>query len=275
MRPASSTTTRSPHGQRLGLAAGDVQEGHAEPLADAAQLAAHPGAEVGVERPERFVEQHQGRLRHEGAGEGDALALTARDGGDGAALEPREAHEVDHGPHPVRDGARRGAVVGPVLQPEGDVLLHGQVREQREVLEHEADVAPVGGPTGQRLAAQRHGAGVERLEARDGAQQDGLAPSRWRRAATRRRRPAGRASRRRARPCRRSAWSRPRGAAQAPRLARQLGWALAAMPRLPGWRPALIRRWTEVRRDVFCTQAQFMGSDGSRFRRWFGRAEPL
>lgn len=46
-------------------------------LSQAAHDAQHLAHQLGVKRTGRFVEQHQIRLRREGAGDGDALLLSA------------------------------------------------------------------------------------------------------------------------------------------------------------------------------------------------------
>jgi hypothetical protein len=60
-------------------------------------------------------------------------------------------------------------------QAEGHVVEHAQVREHRVVLEHHADRALVRAQVADRLAFEQDLAGVLRVEARDGAQQRGLA----------------------------------------------------------------------------------------------------
>ena len=74
-----------------------------------------------------------------------------------------------------RDLVRRQSVL---LEPEGDVALHGQVREQRVALEHHVDRPPVRRHAGEVLAVKRHAPAVGRLEPRKHAQQRGLAAAR-------------------------------------------------------------------------------------------------
>ena len=90
------------------------------------QLDSHLDLRVGVERRERLVEQEDLGVAREGAGERDALALAAREAAGQRVFEmpDLEALEVL-----VRGMAAR------VL----DVLAHGQVREERVVLEDEPD----------------------------------------------------------------------------------------------------------------------------------------
>ena len=63
---------------RLLLVVRDVDHGEAEPLLQLADLLAHLAAQPGVEVAERLVEQQHRRLQHQGAGDGDALLLAAR-----------------------------------------------------------------------------------------------------------------------------------------------------------------------------------------------------
>ena len=65
------------HGHGLGLVVGDIDHGHAEPLLQAADFGAHLVTQLGVEIRQGLVHQADGRLRDDGAPEGDALALAA------------------------------------------------------------------------------------------------------------------------------------------------------------------------------------------------------
>ena len=71
---------RDPRGQRqrLALIVGDEDEGRAELLMQPLHFVLHPAAQVLVERRERLVEQEDGRLEDERAGERHALLLAAR-----------------------------------------------------------------------------------------------------------------------------------------------------------------------------------------------------
>ena len=64
---------------------------------------------------------------------------------------------------------------GPDPQPEGDVLEHAHVPEQRVVLEHEPDLALAHRLIGRVLAVEADRAAVGRLQPGDDAQQRGLA----------------------------------------------------------------------------------------------------
>ena len=63
--------------ERLVLVVGDEDRGLAGAVVDLAQPAAQVLAHLGVERPERLVEEEHARLDRERAGERDALALAA------------------------------------------------------------------------------------------------------------------------------------------------------------------------------------------------------
>ena len=82
---------------------------------------------------------------------------------------------------PVGEADQLQALLDPALAglAEPDVVGHGQVGEQRAVLEHHADAAPVGldpgAVPGDHPAADRHGAGVGHLEPGDDPEQRGLA----------------------------------------------------------------------------------------------------
>jgi hypothetical protein len=64
---------------RLHLVVGDEDEGGAEARVKVLQFGAQLGAQFGVEVRQRLVEEEHGRLAHDGAAHGDALALPARE----------------------------------------------------------------------------------------------------------------------------------------------------------------------------------------------------
>ena len=89
----------------------------------ARQLQPHLHAQGCVQVGQRLVEQEHRRLAHDGAADRHALALAARQ-----LTRTRLPQMRD--PEPVEQVARIAA--------ERDVLLHGQVREERVVLEDES-----------------------------------------------------------------------------------------------------------------------------------------
>ena len=65
------------HGHGLDLVVGDVDHRRLELLVQLADLEPHRAAQRGVEVGQRLVEQEGRRLAHDGAADGDALALAA------------------------------------------------------------------------------------------------------------------------------------------------------------------------------------------------------
>jgi hypothetical protein len=107
------------HHQRLVLVVGDEDRGGAELAQQAAQLDLHRLAQLAVERAEGLVEQHQLGADREGARDGDALLLAAREH---LHRPVGELGEMDQGEEPL-DGRRAPVgLYGARLQPEGDVL---------------------------------------------------------------------------------------------------------------------------------------------------------
>ena len=84
-----------------------------------------------VERGERLVEEQHARVARERARERDALALAARELAGPRLREVRDAEALEQ-------------LVDPLLAAVGDVLPHGQVREERVLLEDEPDAPLVG-----------------------------------------------------------------------------------------------------------------------------------
>jgi len=83
------------HRERLGLVVGHVDHRHPEPLVQVLDLELHVLAELLVEGAERFVHQHELRLKDKRTGERDALLLAARELRRAAAGEGAHLHHVD------------------------------------------------------------------------------------------------------------------------------------------------------------------------------------
>ncbi len=128
-------------GQRLFLVVRHENRGDAEFALDLADLLAQADADLGVERRERLVEQQHRGAGREGAGEGDALLLAAREFEREALVEAGEAHQLQHLLDPRL--ALRLVHAGD-LQAEADIVGDVHVRKQRIGLEHHADLALVG-----------------------------------------------------------------------------------------------------------------------------------
>nr|BFF11839.1 hypothetical protein GCM10025699_31420 [Microbacterium flavescens] len=131
----------------------------------------------GVEVSGRLVGEEHLRPVHQGAGDRDALLLTARQLVREPLLFTRQADErQDLGDGLLDEASRRADD----LQREGDVLEDGLGGEEAEVLEHRADVPPEVGHLAVRQRAEvasehDHPAVAGRLFAEDHAQARRLA----------------------------------------------------------------------------------------------------
>ncbi len=158
--------------QSFGLVVGDEDHRHAGLLLDALQLGAHFQTQTGVEVGQGLVEQQYLRLHHHRTGERHALLLAAGKLGRLTVGEGREA-----------DGLQAGLDLGiefwPThtleLQPEGDVFIDREMREQRIGLEHQADGALVGRHAGDVGAVETDMTALDRQQAGNGAHRRRLA----------------------------------------------------------------------------------------------------
>ena len=141
-------------------------------LENVANLMAQASAQLYVEVGKWLVEQQQLRLRCQCTGQGDPLLLAA---GQFMRVAPAQTAQLDQLEHLFDDLGLAG-VLG---DAEGNVLRHGQVREQRVILEHHADAAFFRGQCetgpGNDFASQLDLAIVHGFETGDGAQGGGLA----------------------------------------------------------------------------------------------------
>ena len=126
------------HLHGLLLVVGDQHRRHGQRVVQVAQPQAQLRAHLGVEGAEGLVEQQHLGLDGQGAGQGHALALAARELGRVALAEVGQAHQLEQLVHPGLD-LGLGAVAD--LEAEGHVAPHREVAERRVVLEAEADAA--------------------------------------------------------------------------------------------------------------------------------------
>ncbi len=152
---------------------GDEDAGDAALLVEPADPLAELDADLGVEGAEGLVEEQERGPRGEGAGEGDALPLAARELGRVAAAERVELHEAEQ---LVDDGVDLFLRALPDLEAKGDVLAHRHVTEERVVLEDEADGAVLHALAVGDDAAQEHLAAIRLFEPGDDAE-DGALPA--------------------------------------------------------------------------------------------------
>src|ERR1039458_5291993 len=153
----------------------DVDKGRAERCLQLLELDLHVLTQLQVERAERLVEQQQRWLEHQAAGDGHALALTARELIDALVRGAGEADPLEHG---VGLLSALRFVHNAARAPEGDVLADRHHRNRRQRLHHHIDRPTVrchavhAAPTDLDSAAVRH------REAGDHAQQRRLAAAR-------------------------------------------------------------------------------------------------
>ena len=126
-----------PH--RLLGVVGDEQAGRPRLAQQRERLVLDLLAQLDVEPGERLVHQHHRRPRRDRAGQRHALLLAARQN---VRVVVGVAFQADAGEHGERLAPR---LLGRQrVEAEGHVVEDGQVRKQREVLEHQADIALLG-----------------------------------------------------------------------------------------------------------------------------------
>ena len=160
-------------GQRLLLVVGDVDRGDAEFPLHLLQLVAQLHPQLGVQVGQRLVHADDGRLGHQGAGDGHALLLAA--GELGYRLGQLLVGQVDLPCDGVYLFLDFRLIQLLDLQAECDVVPHRHRGKQGVALEHDADVALLYGHAGDVLPLHVHAAGRGLDEPGDGAQRGGLA----------------------------------------------------------------------------------------------------
>ncbi len=160
---------------RLLLVVRDIERGDAERLLQLADLAAHADAQARIEVGKRLVEQQDLRADHQRAGDCHALQLAA-----GELMRPAlaiacELHEPQRLLDPLAKLRRRHFAR---FQAIGDVARHGEVGKHGIVLEDHADIAQMRRQPVDASLAEADLAGIELTEARDHAQERGLAAAR-------------------------------------------------------------------------------------------------
>ena len=163
------------HGERLVLVVGDDDEGDADLFLQAHEFAAHVFAQFRVQRRERLVQEQHLRLHHEGAGEGDALLLSARQLRRTALRHAVQLHERQHFFHAARALVFRDARD---LEAVGDILPDAHVRKHRVTLKHHVDRTPIRRQRGDILAVNEDASFARRVKAREHPQERCLAAAR-------------------------------------------------------------------------------------------------
>ena len=164
------------HGHRLDLVVGDVDHRVAEVAVQLGDLDAHLHAQLGIEVRQRLVEQEDPRLAHDGAADGDALALAA--GELPSACARAAARSAGSRAARCTRGSISAFVYAGGLEAEGEVLVDRHVRIERVGLEHHGDAALGRRHLVHALAVDQQLAAGDRLEPGDHAQQRRLAAAR-------------------------------------------------------------------------------------------------
>ena len=125
---------------RLVEIVGDEDDGLVQQLLQPEELVLHLAADQRIERREWLVEKPELRPDGERAGDADPLLLAAGELAWEVAFPPLEPDQLDHLARPRLAGLARHALDG---EREGDIAQHGEMRQQREMLEDHAHlVAP-------------------------------------------------------------------------------------------------------------------------------------
>ena len=163
------------HGEGLLLIVGHVEEGDPHRLLQRLELDLQGAAQLGVEGAQGLVEQQDGRVEHQGAGQGHPLLLTAGQLTRPPLLVPEELDEFEGGADPP---GRLGLVQLLVPEAEGHVVGHAEEREEGVALEHRVHVPPVGWRVGHVGAVEVDAAAGGLFEPRHQAKGGGLPASR-------------------------------------------------------------------------------------------------
>ena len=136
-------------------------------LLNRADLLPEVAADSGVQSRERFIKQENPGFCHEGARQGHALLLAARELMGVLLFVPRQFHQSDgvsdlfrcfRGRHPVH------------FEAESDVFRGRHVGKKRIALKHHADAALLGLDVGDVGTADINRPGVRRFKAREAPQ---------------------------------------------------------------------------------------------------------
>ena len=162
------------HRHRLRLIVRDIQHRCAEIDLDVLQLHAKLRAQLGIERRQGLVHQVNGGTPHERAADRDALHLAARKARRRACELVIDANQLRDTLHPFPD---LGFVDAPRrrAQRKREIIVHGKMRIQGILLEHERHVAQCGRVPRRVAAVDGDHAGIGLLQAGDEPQKRGLA----------------------------------------------------------------------------------------------------
>ena len=154
----------------------DEDHRHAAFLLHALQFGPHLQPQPGVQIRQRLVQHQQLGLHHQRACQRHPLLLAA---GKVGRLAPGKVRQPDCGQPFLDTGSQRRTAQAVQLQPEGDVIEHGQMREQGVGLEDQPDLAPVGRHAGDLAPVECDAPASHRHQPGDGAHRRGLAAAGW------------------------------------------------------------------------------------------------
>ena len=163
------------HGHRLDLVMGDIDRGRAQAVVQGSDLHPHVDAEGRVEVRERLVEEERLGVADNRPAHCDTLALAARQL---SRVTLQQGLQTDDLGHLV--GLLARCLFAEALKPQGigEISQHVHVRVERVGLEHHCHVSLSGRHVVYRLSSDLQGAGGDRLQPGDAAQQRGLTASR-------------------------------------------------------------------------------------------------
>ena len=157
------------------LVMGDDDEGERKLLLQFHQLELGFAAQLLIERRKRLVQEQETGAFDQRACKRDALALAA---GELVRLALAQALELDELQHLRNSGPNIGFCKPLLLESEGDIALDGEMRKQRIALKHHVERPPMGRHACEILPIEQHAPRIGSLEAREHAQQRGLAAAR-------------------------------------------------------------------------------------------------
>ena len=162
-------------GHGLGLVVSNVDEGALDLVAQLNKLGTHLVTQLGVQVGQRLVHQEDLGVTHDGAADGDTLALTARERLGLTVEVLGDAQDLGSGANLAVN-----LVFGDLLELERKrhVLVHRHVGVQSVALEHHGDVAILGRHVVDALAVDEHVARGNVLQAGDHAHRRGLTAAR-------------------------------------------------------------------------------------------------
>ena len=163
------------HGHRFDLVMSDIDRRGFVLKMDVLQLGAHLLSQLGVERSDRLIHQQSLGPAHERPADRDALHVATGQGRGPFVQQSLDAQRLGDLAHAL---VHHGLALLRGAQRKGDVLVGGEVRIQREQLEHESDIAVGGLPGLHRLPVDQNLAAVDVFETGDGSQRSGLAAPR-------------------------------------------------------------------------------------------------